>query len=116
MAYAGGRIGPDLTKIGSIRSPTDLLEAIVLPSVSFVRSYEPVVVLTVDGKLIAGIPQEPDAQQLMVQTSASESVVVPREEIEQIERGEVSLMPSGYEMLFSPQELADLVAFLARAR
>jgi putative membrane-bound dehydrogenase-like protein len=116
MAYAGGRIGPDLTKIGSIRSPTDLLEAIVLPSASFVRSYEPVVVLTVDGKLIAGIPQEPDAQQLVVQTSASESVVVPREEIEQIERGEVSLMPSGYEMLFSPQELADLVAFLARAR
>ena len=42
----GGTYGPDLTKIGAIRTPRDLLEAIVFPSASFVRSYEPVLVKT----------------------------------------------------------------------
>ncbi|NDH95642.1 MAG: hypothetical protein EBZ13_14170, partial [Planctomycetia bacterium] len=58
MGYAGGRVGPDLTKIGGVRTPADLLEAIVLPSASFVRSYEPVVVLTDDGRSFAGIIRE----------------------------------------------------------
>src|SRR5262249_28781892 len=31
----GGQIGPDLSKIGAIRAPRDLLEAIVFPSASF---------------------------------------------------------------------------------
>ena len=116
MAYAGGRIGPDLTRIGSIRTTEDLLEAILLPSQSFVRSYEPVTVLTTGGNVIAGIPLEQDEQQVVLQTSATEQVSVPREQIEELQRGEVSLMPAGYEMLLSPQEIADVVAFLARAR
>ena len=36
--------------------------------------------------------------------------------IESIEPGTVSLMPKGYDTILSPQELADLVAFLARAK
>jgi len=116
MAYAGGRIGPDLTRIGGVRTKADLLEAILLPSASFVRSYEPVVVLTSDGKIVSGIAQEEEAGRLVVQTSANSAEVLSWEEIEDIRRGDVSLMPSGYDTLLSPQEIADLVAFLARAR
>jgi putative heme-binding domain-containing protein len=116
MAYAGGRIGPDLTRIGSIRTEADLLESIVLPNASFVRSYEPVVVLTTAGTVASGIVSEEQADRLVVQTSATASVVIPRDAIDMIQRGDVSLMPSGYDTLLSPQELADLVAFLARAR
>src|SRR5262249_9085632 len=32
MGYVGGDIGPDLTKIGSIRTERDLVEAIVFPN------------------------------------------------------------------------------------
>ena len=42
IGYLGGKVGPDLTRIGQIRTERDLLEAIVFPSASFVRSYEPV--------------------------------------------------------------------------
>ncbi len=116
MAYAGGRIGPDLTRIGSIRTPADLLEAIVLPNASFVRSYEPVLVLTTKGTVVSGIPQDLGPDEVAVQTSATVCEVIPREQVESIERGAVSLMPSGYDTLLTPQELADLVAFLVRAR
>ena len=54
IGYRGGNVGPDLTKIGQVRTERDLLEAILFPSASFVRSYEPVVVATTDGKVLNG--------------------------------------------------------------
>jgi len=116
LAYAGGRVGPDLTGIGRIRSPADLLEAIVLPSASFVRSYEPVSVLTVDGKLLTGIIRDETAAELVLQTSATATERIPREAVEDLAAGTVSIMPNGYDKLLSPQELADLVAFLAATK
>jgi putative heme-binding domain-containing protein len=116
MGYAGGRVGPDLTKIGGVRTPADLLEAIVLPSASFVRSYEPVVVLTDDGRSFAGIIREETAAEVMLQTSATATERIRRAAIESLQAGTVSLMPKGYDTLLTPQEVADLVAFLARAK
>src|SRR5439155_26463326 len=36
----GGKVGPDLTKIGAIRSGRDLLESILLPSSTFAQGYD----------------------------------------------------------------------------
>src|SRR5262249_6418729 len=44
MGYLGGKVGPDLTRIGEVRTSRDLLESIVYPNASFVRSFEPSVV------------------------------------------------------------------------
>src|SRR3569623_3011349 len=46
IGYLGGKLGPDLTRVGQIRNERDLLEAIVYPSVSLVRSFEPMVIIT----------------------------------------------------------------------
>ena len=116
MAYVGGRIGPDLSHIGAIRTPRDLLEAIVRPSASFVRSYEPSIVVTDDGRSFQGVVREEAGGALAVQTSATAVERVPREEVESIEPGRTSIMPQGYDKLFSAQDLADLVAFLHRAK
>jgi len=116
MAYVGGRIGPDLSHIGAIRTPRDLLEAIVRPSASFVRSYEPSIVVTDDGRSFQGVVREEAGGALAVQTSATVVERVPREIVESIEPGRTSIMPQGYDKLLSAQELADLVAFLYRAK
>ena len=44
MGELGVEFGPDLTKIGAIRSERDLLEAIVYPSATIARYYEMVIV------------------------------------------------------------------------
>ena len=116
MAYVGGRIGPDLSHIGAIRTPRDLLEAIVRPSASFVRSYEPSIVVTDDGRSFQGVVREEAGGALAVQTSATVVERVPREIVELIEPGRTSIMPQGYDKLLSVQDLADLVAFLHRAK
>jgi putative heme-binding domain-containing protein len=42
IGYLGGKVGPDLTRIGAVRAKRDLLEAIAFPSASFVRAPETV--------------------------------------------------------------------------
>src|SRR6185503_8096421 len=39
IGYLGGQVGPDLTRIGSVRTDRDLIESIVYPSASFARAY-----------------------------------------------------------------------------
>src|ERR1044072_3886371 len=54
-AAPAGKVGPDLTKSGAIRSVRDLLESIVLPSASFAQGYESYRVTLADGEEITGI-------------------------------------------------------------
>ena len=62
MGYAGGTTGPELSHVGQTRTERDLLESILFPSLSFVRSYEPMLITTQDGKSINGIIKEESAQ------------------------------------------------------
>ncbi|MEZ6121394.1 MAG: HEAT repeat domain-containing protein, partial [Pirellulaceae bacterium] len=116
LGYLGGDIGPDLSHIGKIRSKTDLLESIAFPSASFVRSYEPVNVTTVDGKSVTGVMKDSDDVRVRLVTSDRKEVQIDRQEIERLEPSHVSVMPSGLASNLSPQELADLVAFLLNTK
>ena len=111
IGYQGGRIGPDLTRIGEIRERRDLLEAIVFPSASFVRSYEPIVAVT-EAESINGVPIEESETHLLLALNADEQVRIPRAEIEEVRPGTVSVMPSGLDEQLSTGQLADLLAFL----
>ncbi len=112
IAYVGGAIGPDLTKIGGIRTETDLLEAIVFPSASFVRSYEPVQVTTLDGRTFNGILKADAPAEVVLTLSATEEVRIARKDIDAMKPGTVSVMPAGLDQQLTPQDLADLIAFL----
>ncbi len=115
IGYLGGRVGPDLTKIGEIRSERDLLEAVVYPSASFVRSFEPVVVVT-QADIYNGVPLEETDESLLLATGAESEVRIARADIEEVRPGAVSVMPSGLEEELTRQELADLIAYLRATR
>jgi putative heme-binding domain-containing protein len=112
IGYVGGKVGPDLTKIGQIRSERDLLEAIVLPSASFVRSYEPIQVVTTSGKVFNGLIRGETAGEITLATGPDQQVRIARDEIEETHAGTVSVMPAGLDQQLTRQELADLVTFL----
>jgi putative heme-binding domain-containing protein len=115
IGYLGGNFGPDLTRIGQVRNERDLLEAIVFPSASFVRSYEPVLVTT-KSDIHNGILRGDNATELVLATGPTTEVRLPRGEIAATLPGTVSPMPQGYDQILSAQELADLVAFLRASR
>ncbi len=111
IGYQGGKIGPDLTRIGQIRERRDLLEAIVYPSASFVCSFEPVVAVTADQSLNGVVLEESDTH-LLLALDAESQAWLARSEIEKIRPGTVSAMPSGLAEQVSRGDLADLLAFL----
>jgi putative membrane-bound dehydrogenase-like protein len=112
IGYRGGNVGPDLTKIGSVRSERDLMESIVFPSVSFVRSFEPIAVATNDGKVYNGLLRGETADDILLATGVNQEARVARRDIEEIRPSTVSIMPAGLDQQLTPQQLADLVAFL----
>ncbi|HWB14366.1 MAG TPA: PVC-type heme-binding CxxCH protein [Pirellulales bacterium] len=112
IGYLGGRLGPDLTRVGQIRNSRDLLESIVLPSASFVRSYEPVTVVTVAGLTHNGLLRKDAADEVVLVKSPTEEIHIAREDVEEMRPGAVSIMPQGLDKQLTAQELADLVAFL----
>lgn len=116
MGYLGGRVGPDLTRIGEIRTERDLLEALLYPSASFVRSYDPVVLTLKDGEEVSGIIRNETDAELVLVVGADQEQRVPRSEVVEMRPGTVSLMPAGLVDPLTRQELADLLAFLKATR
>jgi putative membrane-bound dehydrogenase-like protein len=112
IGYLGGKVGPDLTRISEVRSERDLLESIVYPSASFVRSYEPVLVTTRSGEEYSGVLRKDGADEVVLATGPNTEARVARADIAELRPGTVSVMPQGLDEQLSRQELADLLAFL----
>jgi putative membrane-bound dehydrogenase-like protein len=108
----GAQLGPDLTKIAAARNERDLLEAIVFPSATFVRGYEPYQVTTKSGRSVAGIIRRETAEAIVLATGATTEERIRRDDIEEMVPGKVSIMPEGLDRQLTPQELADLIAYL----
>ena len=116
IGYLGGKVGPDLTSISTIRSERDLLESIIYPSASFVRSYEPVVVVTQSGDVHNGVIRRDAPDGLLLATGPRTEVRIARADIKEMRPSNVSVMPAGLEDQLTRQELADLLAFLKNTR
>ncbi len=112
----GGHVGPDLTNIGKIRTDRDLLEAIVFPSSSFARGFEPYQIATHDGRVFSGIIKRENADALFLTGADRLETVIPRQDVELIEPATESVMPRGLDANLSRTELADLIAFLKALR
>jgi len=107
----GGHVGPDLTSIGAIRSGHDLLEAIVLPSESFVPGHEVYRVETAR-EVYSGVLGRGSADAVRLITGPGDEVRIPKKDIQKMGHAPVSLMPEGYEDVLTRQEMTDLIAYL----
>jgi putative heme-binding domain-containing protein len=112
MGYLGGKVGPDLTSIGQVRTERDLLESVIFPSASFVRSYEPYIILTKSDESYSGVLKKDAADEVLLATGPGAEVRIARADITEMRPGTVSVMPAGMEQQMTKQELADLLAFL----
>lgn len=112
----GSAVGPDLTKIGAIRSGRDLLESLVFPSASFARGFESFVVETKGGKVHQGVLTRETTDAVVLVNADRHETRVLRAEIDSIAPGRVSIMPQGLDAQLSRQELQHLMAFLQSLR
>ncbi len=108
----GRAIGPDLSKIGAIRTERDLLESIIFPSNTLARDYETHVLETADGQTIMGVIRSHTAEGLLVVDFAGQEKNIPHPQIVSDTPLPTSLMPMGLDSTLSEAELLNLVAWL----
>ncbi len=111
LGTRGNDFGPDLTSIEKDRSLHDILEAILYPSVSFVREFETYEITTKDGTNV-GIIKEQTPEVIVLAVAPQTLIRIPKEDIISFSGTDHSLMPHGLDQLLSEQEFADLMAFL----
>ncbi|HEY2841322.1 MAG TPA: PVC-type heme-binding CxxCH protein [Pirellulales bacterium] len=111
-AGEGGKIGPDLSKIGEIRAPSDLAESILIPSASIARGYESFAVSTNDGQVHTGLIVRETPTAIYLLTPDRNELRVDRRDVESLQPSRLSIMPEGLDRVLSPDELRDLIAFL----
>jgi putative heme-binding domain-containing protein len=115
-AGQGGRIGPDLSRVGAFRSRRDLLESIVYPSSSIVPEFRSYQVTRKDGKVFAGLIVGDHAGALHLRTADLAEIRIARKDVDDIAPSNASLMPEGLEKALTRQELGDLIEFLLQQK
>jgi putative heme-binding domain-containing protein len=110
--HVGSTIGPHLRGIGQRRTERDLIESILFPSASLVQSYESWTVVTTNGRVISGVIQKDAPGELVLSAGPDKTARIPRDVIEEMTRGNISIMPEGLDKFLTEQQLADLVSYL----
>jgi putative heme-binding domain-containing protein len=108
----GGTIGPDLTRIGAIRSGRDLLESILYPSSTFAQGYEPYVATRPDGEEISGSLVERSPDGVVLRDVSGNLIRLRGDGIKSLDRQQLSAMPEGLDQLLSRDQFRDLMAYL----
>jgi cytochrome c oxidase cbb3-type subunit 3 len=106
----GGRLGPDLTDIGSIRSASYLRTAIVNPNAKDIAGYRAVRIVDNTGKQISGVLLDEDTYSIQMMDYQENLRSFFKKDLRDVEVSKDSAMP-----VFSrlrPGELDDLTAYL----
>ena len=107
---SGGQVGPDIT--GANRSDLAyLLENAVDPNAVIPIDYQASVLDTKDGRTVVGIVKKQDDNAVTIVT-ATETLVVPRNEVRTLRVSKLSMMPEGLLDTFSEPEVRSLIAYL----
>jgi putative heme-binding domain-containing protein len=108
---AGGKVGPELT--GSNRKELDYVLSNILDSSAQVgKDYQTTVLGTDDGRILTGIVRGEDKDSVTLIT-ATETVIVPKGEIEERTLSPKSMMPDDLWQPLSDHEIRSLVLYLA---
>ena len=116
VGAVGRALGPDLSRIGAIRTERELIESILFPSNTIARDYELHAVVTSDGRNHVGLIKSRGADGLVLMDAAGQLLTLPTTTVVSETQLETSLMPGGLDAAFTPAELADLVAWLRSLR
>lgn len=111
----GGRMGPDLTRVGRQRSLKYLRESLTDPNADITPGYNTITVVTKSGKKIVGVQKNFDTFSAQLIDMAGEYYSFMTSDVTSINREYKSLMPS-YKNSFNESQLDDILAYLGTLR
>ncbi len=109
---AGGTVGPDLAGVAMRQKREYLLESMLFPNKQIAAEFETTIVTLKSGANHAGIVKNETESELVLHSPEDGLLKLKKSEIQKRQRG-LSAMPEGLDKLLTPQELRDLVEYLA---
>ena len=111
----GGRLGPDLSRVGERRDPDELMSDLVSPHEEVLPRWWTIKAVLQNGSTVEGLRMNEDTFTLRVIDQNSDLWSLPKSQISSFERIQDSTMPS-YSPTLAESELDDLVAYLFSLR
>ncbi len=108
----GGRLGPDLSRIGITRSRTTLVKEIRTPSGAFTDGFWPVTVVARDGRRIRGVRKNEDPFSLQIMDTNERIQSFDHSDLREVVREKSSLMPDYGADRLTDAELDDVIRYL----
>ena len=112
----GGRVGPNLTRIGAARSAAALEREIRRPAEVIPVGFETVTVVTKDGRRIRGARKNEDTFSVQIMTANEEIQSFSKKDVEVVPELERSLMPTYGPERLNAGDLDDVVRYLRSLR
>ena len=113
---AGGKgtqgIGPDLTGLALKYDKTEVIRSVLEPSARLANGYQPVLLATRDGKVVAGLIRDETDAHINLVDSETKVFRVLKSEIEERKVGDFSIMPANLADSLTVVEFADLISYL----
>ena len=116
VGNTGGRLGPDLSRIGSARTRDVLLARIRRGSEDFRAGFEPVTVTPADGKPIEGVKKNEDLFSVQIMDTRERIQGYEKDKVKAVENGKKSAMPVFGPDRLSDSDLDDLLRYLQTLR
>lgn len=111
---AGGRIGPDLSSLGTSSPVETIIRSIIYPTQSIKEGYELQRIVKKDGTELMAYLVSSGTAEVVVRDVAGQEISIPKSQVSTIEKTPGSLMPSGLTAGLEKQEFVDLVGFLSK--
>ena len=116
VAGRGGRIGPDLTRIGIARSRAALVREIRTPSEWMPPAFETVTLVTKDGQRIRGTKKNEDVFSIQIMDTRERIQGYLKSNLQEVIYEKTSLMPAFPAGRLNDSDLTDLVGYLGTLR
>ncbi|MDW3649797.1 MAG: HEAT repeat domain-containing protein [Bacteroidia bacterium] len=110
----GGKLGPDLSTLGTFSPTSGILESLLNPSDNIKQGYETVVLTRKDGTTVSGTLQRRSDTGAVIMDANNKIINVPNEEIAKLFISPISMMPAGLTNSLSEEELRDLLKYLSQ--
>ncbi len=116
VGVKGGRLGPDLSRIGTARSRAALVREIRTPSEFVPPAFEGVTLVTKDGQRIRGIKKNEDVFSIQIMDTRQRIQGYLKSDLQEVIYEKNSLMPVYGPDRLSDSDLNDLVGYLTTLR
>lgn len=109
----GGRLGPDLSRIGSARARGAIVRRVRGATEDFLEGYQPVIITLKNGQTVRGVRKNGDLFSVQIMDGRERIQGYLKSDVREVVDGKASAMPVFGPERLNESDLNDLLAYLA---